>query len=224
HDAEEQVEDRRRDRAREEDADDRAGNRGRRELPAEREIDAALPKVGHAAGGRVEEHEGQRGADGLRRWKVIAQNQEGYQEKSAARTDEGSEGADGEPEPDENGPIGECHLPDARPVGREIGDLLVGDRAHQGLQRLEVLVAGASPVGLEEQHLVAEIPGRLAREIGDTFGWIPLARDAVATRALDGRGSPALDLGGTERDGRWRTRLSGEVRRNVVDAELEHHL
>src|SRR6266516_2741753 len=107
---------------------------------------SAMPKIGHAAGGRVEEHEGQRGADGLRRWKVIAENQEGYQEKSAARSDEGAEGADGEPEPDENSPIGECHLPDARPVGREIGDLLIGDRAHQGLQRPELIVAGASPV------------------------------------------------------------------------------
>src|SRR5207245_2730021 len=200
HDAEEQVEGRGRDRAREEGADDRAGDRGGRELPAEREIDTPLPKVGHAAGGRVEEHERQRGADGLGRREVITEDQEGYQEKSAARTDEGSEGADGEPEPDENRPIGESHLPDARPVGREIGDLLVGDRAHQGLQRLEVLVARASPVGLEEEHLVAEVSGWLARQIRDTFGWIPLARDAVTERALDGRGATALDRGGLEHD------------------------
>src|SRR5439155_9747475 len=91
-------------------------------------------------------------------------------------------------------------------------------------QRLEVLVARASPVGLEEEHLVAEVSGWLARQIRDTFGWIPLARDAVTERALDGRGATALDRGGLEHDRRRRARLSGEVRRDVVDAELQHHL
>src|SRR6266849_2406805 len=115
-------------------------------------------------------------------------------------------------------------LPDARPVCRQVGDLLIRDRSHQRLHRLELLVTRAPPVGLEEEHLVPEITRWLAREIGNPFGGISLARDAVAERALDGRGPAALDRRGVELDRRRRARLSREVGGDVVDAELQHHL
>src|SRR3989442_15898447 len=41
-------------------------------------------------------------------------------------------------------------LPDARPVCRQVGELFVGNRQHQHLYRLELGVARAPPVGLEE--------------------------------------------------------------------------
>src|SRR6267142_2100888 len=61
-------------------------------------------------------------------------------------------------------------LPDARPVRREVGDLLIGNRSHQRLHCLELLIAGAPSVGLEEEHLVAQVPRRLTREIRDPLG------------------------------------------------------
>src|SRR2546426_488608 len=113
-------------------------------------------------------------------------------------------------------------LPDARPVGRQVGELLVGNRSHQRLQRLELIVGRAAPVGLEEQHLVAEISRRLAREIGDPSGWVALARHPVADRALDRGGATALDRRGLWLDRRRGARLRREVGGHVVHAELEN--
>src|SRR5262245_30844378 len=59
-------------------------------------------------------------------------------------------------------------LPDARPVRRQVGELLVGNGRHQRLDDLELRVARAPLVGLEEQHLVLEITGRLTRQIGNS--------------------------------------------------------
>src|SRR5712692_6508152 len=115
-------------------------------------------------------------------------------------------------------------LPDARPVCRQVGELLVGNRQHQRLYHLELGVARAPLVGLEEQHLVAEITRRLAGEIGDSLGRVSLARDAVAERALDGRGAAALDRRGVELGGRRGALLRAEVGGHVAHAELEHLL
>src|SRR4029434_5421946 len=84
-------------------------------------------------------------------------------------------------------------LPDARPVRRQVGELLVGNRRHQRLDHLELSVARAPLVRLEEQHLVLEIAGRLTRQIGNALRRVAFARGAVAERALRGRLAPALD-------------------------------
>src|SRR5262245_58850276 len=116
---------------------------------------------------------------------------------------------------------GRWRLPDARPVRREIGELLVGNRRHQRLDRLELSVARAPLVRLEEQHLVLEITRRLARQIGNALRRITFARGAVAERALRGRLAPPLDGRGIGRDLRRRALLRGEVGGDVVEAELD---
>src|SRR5262249_23621511 len=87
---------------------------------------------------------------------------------------------------------GRWRLPDARPVRRQVGELLVGNRRHQRLDHLELSVARAPLVRLEEQHLVLEVAGRLTRQIGNALRRIPFARGAGAARALRGRLAPAL--------------------------------
>src|SRR5215510_13802497 len=116
---------------------------------------------------------------------------------------------------------GRWRLPDARPVRREIGELLVGNRRHQRLDRLELSVARAPLVRLEEQHLVLEITWRLARQIGNALRRITFARGAVAERALRGRLAPPLDGRGIGRHRRRRALLRGEVGGDVIETELD---
>src|SRR5436190_24109916 len=59
-----------------------------------------------------------------------------------------------------------ARLPDARPVCGQVGELLVRDGLHQRLYRLERVVPRAPAIALEEQHLIAQIAGRLAGQIG----------------------------------------------------------
>src|SRR5436309_9202728 len=115
-------------------------------------------------------------------------------------------------------------LPDARPVGGQVGELLVRDGLHERLYGLDCVVAWTPPIGLEEQHLVAQITRRLARQIGDALGRVALARGAMADGALRGRRAPALDRRRVELDRGRGARLTGEVRRDLVDAELHDHL
>src|SRR5262249_60633838 len=148
-------------------------------------------------------------------------------EARATRTTRGGAGRAGAPPPAEPATTalwprdGRWRLPDARPVRREIGELLVGNRRHQRLDRLELSVARAPLVRLEEQHLVLEITRRLARQIGNALRRITLARGAVAERALRGRLAPPLDGRGIGRQRRRRALLRGEVGGDVVEAELD---
>src|SRR5262245_43911153 len=112
-------------------------------------------------------------------------------------------------------------LSDARPVRRQIRELLVGYRLHQRLHHLELRVARAPLVRLEQQHLILEIAGRLTREIGHTLRRVALARGAVAERALCRRLPAALDRRGIGRQRRRGALLRGEVRGDVVEAELD---
>src|SRR4029453_12225145 len=112
-------------------------------------------------------------------------------------------------------------LPDARPVRRHVGELLVGNRRHQRLDHFELSVARAPLVRLEEQLLVLEIAGRLTRQIGNALRRVAFARGAVAERALRGRLAPALDGRGIGRHRRRRALLRGEVGGDVVEAELD---
>src|SRR5262245_31030700 len=112
---------------------------------------------------------------------------------------------------------GRWRLSDARPVRRQIGELLVGNRLHQRLHHLELRVARAALVRLEQQHLVLEIAGRLTRQIGHTLRGITLARSAVAKRALRRRLAPTLDRRGIGRQRRRGPLLRGEVCGDVVE-------
>src|SRR5262245_7218793 len=111
---------------------------------------------------------------------------------------------------------GRWRLSYARPVRRQIGELLVGYRLHQRLHHLKLRVARAPLVSLEQQHLVLEIAGRLTRQIGHTLRGIALARGAVAKRALRRRLAPALDRRGIRRQRRRGALLRGEVCGDVV--------
>src|SRR6267143_3361658 len=116
---------------------------------------------------------------------------------------------------------GEPTLPEARIEAREVGDLLVGERLEERLQRLERLVARAPPVRLEEEHLVLQVTRRLPCDVGNALGWVALARGRMAADALAGRRAPALDGRGIGAYVRRPPRLAGEVRRDLVHAELE---
>src|SRR5437867_13406506 len=60
-------------------------------------------------------------------------------------------------------------LPDARPVGGQVGEVLVRDGLHERLHGLDFVVAWAPSTCLDDQRLVSEITWRLSSQIGDTL-------------------------------------------------------
>src|ERR1051326_2463859 len=66
-----------------------------------------------------------------------------------------------------------------RVVGGEVRELLVGNRLHERLQRLQRVVAGAAAIRLEQEHLRLEIRRRLAGEVGHALRGIALAGRAA---------------------------------------------
>src|SRR5207249_970110 len=102
-DAERKAELVRRHRAREVRAVDSAENNNGHELPTELEIHPALAQVGEATGGGVEEHQRERGADGVRGREVVPDEQQQNQEETTPRTDQRSERTDNEPQENERG-------------------------------------------------------------------------------------------------------------------------
>src|SRR5215467_9077754 len=70
--------------------------------------------------------------------------------------------------------------PHATEIRREVAQGRVGNGLHQRLERGEVRVAGAALVGLEQQHLLAQVSLGLTPEIGDDLRGIAAAVGSVA--------------------------------------------
>src|SRR6185503_7188277 len=79
-----------------------------------------------------------------------------------------------------NGTVTRAELLQARVVGGEVGQRLVGDRLERGLHLRHRFVTGAPPVGLEQDQLVAQVHGRLAGDAGNELGRVALPLGPVA--------------------------------------------
>src|SRR5689334_21970230 len=114
--------------------------------------------------------------------------------------------------------------PETRVVRRQVRQRPVVETLHERLELAEILVTRATPVRLEELHLVEQVARRLAREVGHALGLIAAPVVAVTRRAGRGGLTPVDDARAIELDRRRLAGLGGEVRRHLVGAEILDHL
>src|SRR5688572_5921438 len=115
-------------------------------------------------------------------------------------------------------------LPQARVVGGHVAERRIGDRLQDGLHLVELGVAGAPLLRLEQQELVAEVDRRLPGDRGDELGRIPLPFGPVAGGALRRGRAAAVDGAAIGADRRRLPPLGGEVGRDLVHAQELHLL